>query len=549
MGRVVGIDLGTTSAVVAALDCSDPRYPKPFVLPNAEGSRSTPSVVAFTNHGGTLIGDAAKRQTVANVRGTVSSAKQYMGTDQTFACGGRTYGAIRISALILGKLKRDAEAHLGEEVTGAVVTVPAHFSHAARLATREAGELAGLPVLRLLNEPTAAALVDGIDRDDETVLVVHCGGGSFGISLVEVGDGVIEVKASRGDARLGGDDWDRETARHLAARFQSLHGVDPSADPTSLRRLCEAAENAKVELSSATEAMIEVPCVAMSGAGPLHLHDRLTRKEFLHVTQPLLVRCAAALHQVFVGAGVSVPEVSRVVMTGGATRMPALISLVRDHFGDHAPTMVTQPSESVAYGAALQAGVLTGVVRDALVLEATPHSLGIATRGGVMSRLIERDNTLPTMRSEIFTPVRDVDAADGAIVQIPVYEGESENAADNALIGILNLTDLTMPAQGRAADIKVTLDVDHQALVRLSATDHATGTSWSRAPDGDCTVKRTEVRREPRSRPPTAPMPSDFRQQPPSESRSSDDLSSLALGLLGALIALAIVGGVLWAFW
>ncbi|WP_216589099.1 Hsp70 family protein [Streptomyces brasiliscabiei] len=544
MARVVGIDLGTTGSVVAALTRSGDGCQRPFVIPNAEGSRTTPSVVAFTESGETLIGDAARRQALANVRGTVFRAKQDMGTDRTFVHGGRTYGASRISALILGKLKRDAEACLGEEITGAVVTVPARFSHAARLATREAGELAGLPVLRMLNEPTAAALFDGFARDDEIVLVVHCGGGTLGVSLAEVADGVVEIKASRGDVRLGGDDWDRATARHLAARFRSLHGVDPWADPTSLRRLCEAVENAKVELSSATEAVIEVPCVAVSGGAQLHLHDRLTRKEFLRVTQPLLDRCAAALAEVFAGAGIPVSEVSRVVMTGGAARMPALISLVRDHFGDHAPAMVTQPGEGVAFGAALQAGVLTGVVRDALVLEAVPHSLGIGTGGGAVSRLIERDTTVPTRRSEMFVPAH---APDAGIVRIPVYEGESENAAGNTLIGVLDLTDLTAPAEGLAADLMVALDVDHDALVRVSATEGTTGTTWSRTSDGAHTVERGQARRETPPAPlPPVPPPA-FRPLPFPEPKSSDALVYVVVVALTVLIMLGIRAGLFWA--
>ncbi|MFE7840341.1 Hsp70 family protein [Streptomyces sp. NPDC057474] len=545
MARVVGIDLGTTSSVVAALTCTDKRYEKPFVIPNAEGSRTTPSVVAFTPNGETLIGDAARRQAVVNVQGTVSSVKQHMGTDRTFACGGRTYGASRISALILGKLKRDAEAYLGEEVTGAVITVPAHFSHAARLATREAGELAGLRVLRIINEPTAAALFDGIDRDDQTVLVVHCGGGTFDISLVEVGDGVIEVKASGGDARLGGDDWDMETARHLAARFRSLHGVDPAADPTSLRRLCEAAEKAKVELSSATEATIEVPCVAASAQGQLHLHDRLTRHEFQQVTRPLLDRCAAPLAQVFVDAGIAVSEVSRVVMTGGSTRMPAMISLLRDHFGDHAPAMVTQSSESVAYGAALQAGVLTGVVHDILLLDATARSLGIAIRGGSMNRLIERNTTIPTKRSELFTLPRDLDAA---TVQIPILQGESETAADNEQLGVLRLTDLTRPANGGAVDIEVMFEIDGNALLRASATDSATGTTWSMDADGVCAVERTQVRRKPAGSPVRKQQPAPA-QQPAYEQQMSGAPRPFVLSLLAALVALGLLGGVVWALW
>lgn len=316
--------------------------------------------------------------------------------------------------------------------------------------------------------------------------------------------------------------------------------MDPTADPTSLRRLCEAAENAKIELSSAPEAAIEVPCVAMSEAGPLHLHDRLSRNAFLHVTRPLLDRCGTALVEVFAAAGIPVSEVSRVVMTGGATRMPSVLSLVREHFGDHTPTVVTQPGEGVAYGAALQAGVLTGIVRGALVLEVTSHSLGVATRGGVMRTLIERDTTLPTQRSELFTPARDVDMADGAVITIPVYEGESENAGDNALIGFLDLPDLTVAAQGGAADIDVRLDVDHDALVGLSATNHATGTTWSRASDGSRAVERT------RARPESARKPS---AEPQSIIAPDSVARTLFAALLGILIALALIGGTLWALW
>ncbi|MFF4590367.1 Hsp70 family protein [Streptomyces sp. NPDC001388] len=555
MARVVGIDLGTATSVVAALDFRDPRHPKPFAVPNTEGSRTTPSVVAFTANGHTLIGEPANRQALLNLDGTVSSVKQYMGTDQTFACGGHAYGAGRISALILGKLKRDAEEYLGEEVTGAVITVPAYFSHAARLATKEAGELAGLRVLRIINEPTAAALYDGIDRDDQTVLVVHCGGGTFDVSLVEVGDGVNEVKATCGDARLGGDDWDIETARHLAARFRSLHGVDLTADPTAWRRLREAAERAKIELSSATEATIEVACVAASARGHLHLHDRMSRHAFQQVTQPQLDRCAAPLKQVLTDAGIPVSEVSRVVMTGGSTRMPAMISLVRDHFGDHTPTMVMQPRESVAYGAALQAGVLTGEVRDVLLLDVTARSLGIAIGGGVMSKLIERGTTIPTKRSETFVPAPDADTT--ATLHIPVLEGEEKMAADNEQLGVLPLIGLTRPANAGTAHIEVTLEIDANALLRASATDSATGTTWSMNVDGACVVQRTQAPREPlrppaprrrRSKQSAPKQDPPTEQQPAHEPQTSSAPTSFALTLLGVLIALGLLGGVFWAF-
>ncbi|MEW2529884.1 Hsp70 family protein [Streptomyces sp. NPDC047071] len=526
MARVVGIDLGTEGAVVAALDGTADTRRKPFVVPNSEGSNITPCVVAFTADGATLIGEAARRQAITNVSGTVSRFKQHMGSDRIYLHGGRTHGTNEITAMLLAKLKRDAEAYLGEEVTGAVVTVPAHFSHAARLAVKEAGKLANLPVWRLLSEPTAVALFDGIDRDDEVALVVHCGSGSFAFSLIEGGCGVTEVKASRGDARLGGGDWDRETARHLAARFRQLHGMDPTADPTAWRRLRDAAENAKIELSSATEAMIEVPCIAMSAAGPLHLHERLSRDEFLHVTRPLLDRCGAALTEVFAAAGIPVSEVSRVIMTGGATRMPSMLSLVREHFGDHTPTVVTQPGEGVAYGAALQAGVLTGTVRDALAWERTPHSLGVATRDGVMHALIARDTTIPTLNSEQFALARDVDTPDGDIARIQVYEGESKNAADNVLVGLLDLPGLTVAARNRAVNIDVRLDVDQDALVRISATNRTTGTTWSRTPEGTCAVEHTSVR--------------------PERERKLPVLLGV---LLGILIPVVLVGGTMWALW
>ncbi|WCD90743.1 Chaperone protein DnaK [Streptomyces xanthophaeus] len=461
MARTVGIDLGTSSSVVAALDGE--RF---VVIPNAEGSSSTPSVVAFTEDGRTLVGEPARRQAVTNVGRTVSSVKRHMGTGWRLAVDGRTYDATQISALILRKLKQDAEAHLGEEISGAVITVPAYFSEAERRATLQAGELAGLHVQRIINEPTAAALACGADWEDQVVLLVHFGGGTFDVSLMEIGDTVVETKATCGDNRLGGDDWDRRVAVWLATRFEEAHGLDLTSDPVAMRRLSEAAERAKIELSSATATEIEVPYVAVSGDGPLHLEQALTRSMFEQLTADLLDRCTGPLRSVFAYAGIQRAEVTRVVLVGGATRMPAVSGLVRALVGAHAPVTLGQSEATVANGAALQAGVLSGHIKDLLLLDVTPFSLGIALTGGEMVRLIERNTTIPTKRSEQFS----VTGTEGATaVRIPVCQGESTKAAENDQLGVLELA-----GRGKKMTIEVAIDIDANGVVTVSAKDLAT---------------------------------------------------------------------------
>ncbi|MDQ4132827.1 MAG: molecular chaperone DnaK [Actinomycetota bacterium] len=484
MPKAVGIDLGTTNSVVSVLEANEPT-----VIPNAEGARTTPSVVGFSKNGEVLVGEVAKRQAITNPDRTIRSVKRHMGTSWNVDIDGKKYKAQEISARILQKLKRDAEAYLGDRVSQAVITVPAYFDDAQRQATKEAGQVAGLEVLRIINEPTAAALAYGLDKEgaEQTILVFDLGGGTFDVSVLEIGEGVFEVKSTSGNTHLGGDDWDQRVIDWLVESFKNDHGVDLGKDKMALQRLKEAAEKAKIELSVVTETTINLPFVTATESGPLHLDYKLTRAKFQELTADLVEACKGPFNQAIKDAGLKPSDIQHVILVGGSTRMPAIQEVV-ENLTKKEPHKGVNPDEVVAVGAAIQAGVLKGEVKDILLLDVTPLSLGIETKGGIMTKLIERNTTIPTKRTEVFTTAEDMQPS----VEIHVLQGEREMSMFNKTLGRFQLVDLP-PAPRGVPQIEVTFDIDANGIVHVSAQDRATGKTQSMTISGQSALNKDEI--------------------------------------------------------